>query len=683
MMNKGHFTDPVTFADDRILVAFDGESGVTKTICYPHDAYQMNWILENSDWGYVSGFEVKSVYAADNGIDVCAVQNDILLIVIKRIANGIYSEQYVFSNQGNTAVPFSKETLGIHFPYNCTFENKTNLHDMSCVTHVWCGGDYAWMYSAKPSGVKPYLVCYITEGMISDYSISYDVSRISCGASYRGAIVLHPGDVELQPGTQMQYTFVFQFSDTAADSGTPNPYCRMTLCADRYSAFVGESICCRFQSLDPWQTAEIICNSEPIHYVKDGTTAEWRLSFDTPGERTVCVRVNGKTLWMKLNVLLPLEQHLIKRAQFITQKQQYQEAGHDLDGAYLIYDRDTECQYYDREFGDHNACRERLAMGVVVAQALQIQYDENMMHSLRQHRCFIEREVYDRTTSTVHDSEYRAYQRRTRAYNYPWMAVYYLEWYLLTRERECLQNAANIMIAYYEIAGGGKQESPCIRNHEICQYLLEEGMEALRERLLQHTLAHADRIIRDGSKCFSEEVRCTQFMFNGKVNILCQAYILTGDKQYLQFVSEFMRKSDAFSAKQPDYHVNRIAVRYWDLFWFGKMRTYGDSMPQWLSALTAETYHFLYETGFGETYRDSAEQVLKNNLCVFASDGFASAGYLVPYKVVQYTSDPTYKNSCLVPGITYGHRYDSYANDQDWTLYYAVKLLMKNDLSNR
>ena len=97
-------------------------------------------------------------------------------------------------------------------------------------------------------------------------------------------------------------------------------------------------------------------------------------------------------------------------------------------------------------------------------------------------------------------------------------------------------------------------------------------------------------------------------------------------------------------------------------------------MPQWLSALTAETYMFLSETGFGDAYREAAESILQSNLCVFFPDGFASAGYLVPYKVVQFTSDPSYKNDCLIPGTAYGHSYDSYANDQDWALYYIMKL---------
>ncbi len=493
----------VRIADDTICVEFDAVTGFTKAISYPDDAFQMNWILEHSDWGHVIGFDDCHVTVTEGGIDVHAEQNSLSLVVSKRVKDGFYTEEYCITNHGDMPFSFTKENLGIHFPYNCTFENKTNLHDTSCVTHVWCGGDYSWMYSAKPSGVDKYLVCHVNEGYISDYSISYDISRTGSGASYRGAIVLLPGEFVLDAGAKVQFSFVFCFFDQVPTTDVPNEFCRMTVSADQYSAFVGESIACHFRSMDSWEDIEIICNGKPITYQKTGQNADWTLLADAPGEQIISVSVNGKRLWMKLNVLLPLEELLICRASFITQKQQYHEAGHPLDGAYLIYDRDENTQFYEAHFADHNACRERLAMGIVVAQALQKRYDAEMMQSLEKHRRFIERQILDREHFIVRDGE-NIENQRIRAYNYPWMAVYYLEWYMLTGEKECLQYAASIVISYYAPANGGRQESPCIRNHEICSYLQAEGMEELRQKLLGYTLAHADRIIRDGSHCFSQ-----------------------------------------------------------------------------------------------------------------------------------------------------------------------------------
>ena len=60
-------------------------------------------------------------------------------------------------------------------------------------------------------------------------------------------------------------------------------------------------------------------------------------------------------------------------------------------------------------------------------------------------------------------------------------------------------------------------------------------------------------------------------------------------------------------------------------------------------------------------------------MCIYREDGSAANNYLYPYKVVQYTSDPAYENERMKPGIVYGKKYDDWANDQDWALYYASR----------
>ncbi len=664
------------FIDGKIFVEIDRTNGFTTAIRYSGDEFGMNWVLDNSDWGRVEGFDSYRVEALANGVNIYSgnERKNLSLRIEKRVADGVYTESYRITNNASSEVFFTKDDLGIHFPYNCTFENKKNLHDNSCVTSIWCGGNIAWMCTAKPSGFVPYLVCNLTEGSISDYSISYDVSRVKVGASYRGDIVLIPGEQVLAPGKSIVVSFAFRFTDAKPDTGTLDKYNRLRVSADRYSAFAGEQISCRLDSLDEWENLEITCNGKAVDYVKSGNTAKWTLCFDTTGERTVFVAVDGKKTWMRVNILGPLDEILIKRAEFICEKQQCTDESSCLDGAYLIYDRATDSTYYSESFRDNNASRERISMGVVVAQALQKKHDAKMLESLKRHRRFVERELFDTDTGRVYD-EVGKNPRFTRAYNYPWMSVYYLEWYLLTGEVGCLESSAKIMIAYYELANGGRQESPCMRLFEICSLLEKEKLTELFDRLKALIFAHADRVIENGSKCFSEEVACTQFMFNGKINMLTQAYLISGDKKYLELVPEYIKRSNAFFGNQPDFHINKLAVRYWDLYWFGKMKTYGDTQPQWLTCLSAETYDFMYKTGFGEGYSIHSRDVLLNNLCVYAEDGFASAGYLVPYKVVQYTSDESYTSEYMKPGVAMGNRYDDFANDQDWSLYYAIKLL--------
>ena len=75
---------------------------------------------------------------------------------------------------------------------------------------------------------------------------------------------------------------------------------------------------------------------------------------------------------------------------------------------------------------------------------------------------------------------------------------------------------------------------------------------------------------------------------------------------------------------------------------------------------------------------DNARMIRENllgNCSVYFSDGFAACGYLYPKKVTVFSSRP----DCEVPnrpkGVWIGERFDEYANDQDWALYYAMQYL--------
>lgn len=662
-------------SNKKIEVHFDKKNGNTIGIFNPQDPHAMNWVLNHSKWGVFGEYEVKDVTKTKEGICVSweSVSQEVIVIVEKRLVGGLYQERYTIVNQANEAISLTKDNFGLIFPYDCVFGKKDTLNH-SCITHVWCGGDVTWMYSAKPNGEKSYLVCYCEDGSFSDYSINYDVTRVSKGCDYRGDIVLHMTECMIKANEQISFTLNYTFSSETPDTAPVGRFCKARISANKYTAFLNEKVSCIFETTDVLSGVEILVNGEPIDYVIDDNLVKWTLVSEKAKEMKVCARWNGKETWMFVNILESLDVILHKRAKFITERQQCHEEGSPLDGAYLIYDRVENKLVCSAVLADHNACRERLSMGTVVALALQYKYDDFMMKSLKKHREFIEREVFDADTGIVYN-EINKDNTWHRAYNYFWMADYYLEWYKLTGEQQCILYAARIMMTYYDKANGILQVSPCMRMTDICKCLEHEKLLDLRQELIQRICSHADYIIKEGDSCYSEEVSCTQGMFIGKVDLLCQAYLLSGNKEYLSCVPNYLEKSDNFSARQPDYHTNDIAVRYWDLFWFGKIRIYGDTMPQWLGAWAGEIYSFVHQCGFGNEYFRRMENNLKNNLCVFDDNGYGATSYLVPYKVVMYSSIPYYYNEMLPEGIAYGRKYDDYANDQDWALYFAVKEL--------
>jgi len=86
------------------------------------------------------------------------------------------------------------------------------------------------------------------------------------------------------------------------------------------------------------------------------------------------------------------------RVRFIARRQQRDSRGDPLDGAYLAYDNEAERQVYST-VNDHNAGRERMAMGVLGALYLPQCRDEafrvDLAASLRRYAAFVARELED------------------------------------------------------------------------------------------------------------------------------------------------------------------------------------------------------------------------------------------------------------------------------------------------
>ena len=261
-----------------------------------------------------------------------------------------------------------------------------------------------------------------------------------------------------------------------------------------------------------------------------------------------------------------------------------------------------------------------------------------------------------------------------RLYNFPWASTYYLEWYRFSGETECLLIAARILRRYYAL-GGARQESPCIEAFTILSYLRAEGLSSEYEALLEDFLSHASSIRSRRTSSSSSEVSCANGMMNLMATFLFEAYLLSRDHGYLSCIGDLLKISESFYDRQPDYRMHGIALRYWDMYWFGKGQAYGDTYPQWLSTLTAQMYHYC-DKALGTDHRDLIRDNLLGNCCVFFEDGSASCGYLYPRRVTVFSSDPAYENRYRPTGVWEGRHFDAFANDQDWALYYAVKYLM-------
>lgn len=124
---------------------------------------------------------------------------------------------------------------------------------------------------------------------------------------------------------------------------------------------------------------------------------------------------------------------------FICLRQQCKNTDSPLYGAYLIYDKESNNLVYEKDFSDHNAARERLAMGVTVALTLQQSKSSTLIRSLKLYRNFLEREIVNIKTGEVKNG---VNDTTTRLYNYPWVSTFYFELYKATGDITALQTAA-------------------------------------------------------------------------------------------------------------------------------------------------------------------------------------------------------------------------------------------------
>ncbi len=675
-------SDTAGINKEKLLASFDPETGCTTSLIREGDPYGMNWVLPDSDWGRPEHFRLTGTSTDADGLfsaDYVSEQDSsIRLTVTKSVTDGVYTEDYMFSNDGEHEFFMGPEKIGIHYPLNCLFRRTPEVYHTACITHLWCGGSVCYMDSLTAAGDPIHLVGILTSGSVDDYSIDYDLSRVRIGADFRGAFVLHPAETVLHPGAAMHLTFVFRFTEESPGQLLLKQDGAILPEADRYSLFLGEKTECRVLCHDRDADISIVCDGEIVPYKVFDDGVRFTCRADRCGEKRYVIRSGGRETFLRLNILEPLDTILEKRAHFIAEKQQYREPGSRLYGAYLIYDRASDKQYFDAVFRDHNACRERIGMGVITALALQKHYDEALMESLRLHRAFVEREMFDTETGCVYDSEGKN-GSIDRPFDYPWVSVYYLEWYRLTGETACLLYAARALFAYYE-HGGMEFEAQCIEAYDIIRALGKECLDAEAQKLTSLFIGHADRIVGTGINTKMSECSVCNEHPDGKINYLSQAYMLTGDRRYLDAAQERLPEAAAFFGDQPDYRLNGIPVRYWDNYWFGKLRSYGDVFPQYWSILSG-TMLCRYTEADPERRTDALRRTILNNLtgnlCVFAPDGFASCSYLYPYKITQWVPDGVDTNPYMRPQITYGHQYDDFANDQDWALYYAVRCCMK------
>ena len=610
-----------------------------KELINANDKYQMNWVEGYTEWG---------TCICPDGIEATYTQ--------EKIGDAI-KETYVFKNVSDRDIFTITKQIGIYTPFNDDYIASDICIKQRCHTHLFTGEEVSYVCALRMGGEAPHLGLVLLEGSLSDYSIERDLEKIS---NDRGDFILHPTPHPLMPNESFTVSWMLFWHNGKEDFFRQlRKYTKrfIKVDADRYTVFDNEKI---VFSVTPnfaftKEDVSIFKNDKKVAFSINKGVIKVKESPDFLGEHHYDISVCGIKTHLNIFVSPVLETLMKKRIDFIVDKQQYHKDGSGLDGAYLPYDNEEKHIFYHYN-ANYNGARERIGMGIFIATYLQYHKNEKYKASLLKYVEYIEREIFDTETGEVYNDFYHN-RPVERLYNYPWVTIFYIELYRLLKDEKHLIYAYRALKRFYE-KGGTKFYAFPIPVTELYRYLDEAELFSERDIILNFFTDHCSNIMKNGLNYPAHEVKYEQSIAFPATDLLLQMYDISKDEKYLEGAKIQMGALELFTGIQPDHHLYEVAIRHWDGFWFGKSRQYGDTFPHYWSSLNGIAYNRYFKLTADESYREKAENSMRGSLSTFHPDGSASCACVYPLSV----------NGTLT-GF-----YDAFANDQDWALYFILRL---------
>jgi hypothetical protein len=652
----------------------NSKTGAVIKIGNPLDKHQMNFVFASGDTNYKwqkpeEDWGLGKYDVADMGVKGeswgTAIKQSISgsktilqyktkcldVEVWRQPAGKDFIETYTFKNSTGKKIIVSG--LDIYTPYNDSYPDAKTAATNRCNAHIWPGMHSSYVNAVRMNGEGPHLGLVFTQGAMATYAITNrdrhkNIPWTYTGSNIRGVIVFNIETFVLQPG--QTYTVQWKlfwhngwndFYKKAIAAGF------VKLDADSYTISQGEKLNITIEA----NAAAAIKNQRVIINGYDAGEHSYKLIYNK----------GKKYTYLNYYVISSVKNIIDKRVQFIVDKQQMNKPEDGRNGAYMVYDNEADSIFTNPKLSvapsDKDEGRERLGMGVLVAKWLQTNDNAKVRLSFMRYVKFIREKLQtpDYTVFSTID-----HKSRRRGYNYPWVAHLYLETFKLTKDKQYLLDFFGTLNKYFR-EFGYEHYSIDFRVKDGLAALADAGMKNERDSLLDAYTKSADFFVKTGIYYPKHEVNYEQSIVAPAVTFLCEMYQVTKDKKYLDAAKIQLQSLEAFNGKQPDVHLNEIAIRHWDGYWFGKKEFWGDVMPHYWSALTAVAFHQYYLCTADAAYETRAKKILENNLLNFKEDGKASCAYIYPAFI---NNKPA-------------KFYDAFANDQDWALVFYKEILDK------
>ena len=655
--------NPSTGAISELTLKGDNRSmnWVVKT-----DGTQYPWVKDNYGWGLgyftvVKGRETVKrewripVEISPDGMKVLYREGDIRILVKREIKQGDLVEEYSFTNEGED--PVSLYDVAIYTPFNDNYPDAQQCINSRAHMHIWKGGSAAYVNAIRMGDFTPHLGLVVTNGAIRNYEI-WERGRKKANSQTRGIIALDLPDLLLKPGESYSLEWhVFahngndDFRHKLLEKGSVLVSC------NKYVFEKGEKARVECRSLEPLKACTAKMNGVPVPVKQEGNLCFVEVPMEQAGEVRFDFYYNGnKQTHADCLVISNTADLIRKRIDFIRTRQQMNNPSDLRDGAYMVYDNEGDsiylndtpnCNPVDRDEG-----AERLGMGVLLAKQYLLTKDPELKQSLLRYANFVRRKLQTDNYVTYSSVDQK---NRNRGYNYMWVAEFYFQMYKVTDDKQFVTDGYKTLKSMFQQFGYGFYAIG-IPVRLGLQSLKEAGMKKEYTDLRNDFIKTGDVFVKNGLNYPAHEVNYEQSIVAPAIQFLAQLYLETGSQKYLDEVKRQMPVLEAFNGFQPSYHLNEVAIRHWDGHWFGKRELFGDTFPHYWSTITGAVYYYYALCTGDSSYQKRAENVVRNNLCLFFEDGKASCAYMYPYKI---------------DGVK-AEFYDPYANDQDWALVYYL-----------
>jgi hypothetical protein len=663
---------PIVLSSAQWQVQISPLTGGVTEIRDPRDGEKMNWVHDKRPWGIVRCELGGKTVAFDHPVSVSEPTPQsfgstyeaagLKLAVYRSIDPlGHFSETYALTNTSGGTLSLPEGALSITVPFNDSYSDgapKCLTHN--CNAHLWAGGNSSWVNAVRMGGTGPHLGLVLTHGGIASYKILEGAS-----SNDRGNLAFNSSAIALPPGQTHTLSWTLFWHNDWKDFWTflrEQPQF-VRLQAAHYTVVQGQTLEITAESASSLDKAKLSLNGKAIPTQHSNHQLTASLKTGDPGEYAFDLENNGQHTWLKANVIVDPMALIQARAKFIVEKQQKNAPGDPIDGAYLPYDNETNSPSYDKR-PDHNEGRERMAMGVLVALYIPFCQDsalrQELMASLEKYEAFLQRELMDRSGIVFNEAYNKVYaEGRPRGgntsrhgYNYPWMAHMHLAAYRATQDKKYLDLFVKVCQGLYIQKNGASYYEIGMPMLDALHTFAQAGMKAEYDEVLKYFTLHADAIAKKGGNYPKSEVNYEQSIVGPGVQIELEMFLATKNPAYLESAKKQMLYLEAFNGQQPDYHLNEIAIRHWDDYWFGKLRLYGDTLPHYWSTITAVAFDEYADATGDPSYSTRARDILLNNMCLFTPDGRGSCAYVYPKSLDGHP----------------GNRPDPLANDQDWAL---------------